>query len=356
VFPADTQIPTAAIARYWSRTRGADLTQTRRYLTTLAEANVLRYEQDGVGFHDLQYDYLLLHAPALALLHTELVDAYRAALPADADDQWWRLPVGEPYIWDQLVTHLRAAGNRAVLSTTVTSPAYLAHRVAASGTHAAEADLARAAEALPTNAKITWWRHWMARHADLLTGARGQDGADPSSTARITPTMLAWLTADQALPDTIDPQQLSTLLPAPFLTPRWGLTPPPQTLIRVLTGHPGRVTAVAWSPNGTRLASAGDDGEIRIWDPTTGHTQTTLTDHTRGVTAVAWSPDGTRLASASYDGTVLVHDLQDNNTTRLRLLPLTCLAWSATGIAVGAHTVAWSSWSSTTTRRNSIEI
>ena len=61
------------------------------------------------------------------------------------------------------------------------------------------------------------------------------------------------------------------------------------------------MTAVAWSPDGTRLATASDDQTVRMWDPTTGQTTTTLTGHTDRVNAVAWSPDGTRLATASND-------------------------------------------------------
>ena len=41
-----------------------------------------------------------------------------------------------------------------------------------------------------------------------------------------------------------------------------------------------------------------------MWDPATGRTTATLTGHTGRVSAVAWSPDGTRLATASGDGTV----------------------------------------------------
>ena len=43
------------------------------------------------------------------------------------------------------------------------------------------------------------------------------------------------------------------------------------------------MSALAWSPDGTRLATASDDGTVRIWDPTTGHPTTTLTGHTGAV-------------------------------------------------------------------------
>jgi WD40 repeat protein len=49
------------------------------------------------------------------------------------------------------------------------------------------------------------------------------------------------------------------------------------------------VSSVAWSPDGTRLATASWNKTVRICDPATGQTLTTLIGHKKGVTAVAWS-------------------------------------------------------------------
>jgi WD40 repeat protein len=59
--------------------------------------------------------------------------------------------------------------------------------------------------------------------------------------------------------------------------------------------------AVAFSPDGKQLASAGADGQALLWDVETGEILLALQVHPVGigVTRVAFSPDGTRLAAAS---------------------------------------------------------
>ncbi len=66
--------------------------------------------------------------------------------------------------------------------------------------------------------------------------------------------------------------------------------------------HRGEVYAVGWSPDGTRLASGGQDGTIKVRDGTTGSLLKTFeVQDYRPIFTLAWSPDGTKLAGGGYD-------------------------------------------------------
>lgn len=86
----------------------------------------------------------------------------------------------------------------------------------------------------------------------------------------------------------------------------WLYRLPQLELVRVMVSHSRPVRTLAWSPDSLQLASAGDDGIVRIWEVSSGLEVNQLTGHTDWVRAVAWSPDGSQLASGGNDSFIII--------------------------------------------------
>ncbi|KAJ5889647.1 hypothetical protein N7504_010457 [Penicillium tannophilum] len=159
------------------------------------------------------------------------------------------------------------------------------------------------------------------------------------------------------------------------LRPDWILNDPVEkgkwsSCLQTLEGHSDRVTSIAWSQDGSQLASASFDHTVRIWDtatgqrilvleghsgiwdtatgqrilvleghsgiwdPANGQSILVLEGHSDGVGSISWSLDGSRLASASYDHTVRIWD-PANGQSILVLKGhseyVTSIAWSPDG-------------------------
>jgi WD40 repeat protein/nucleoside phosphorylase len=98
------------------------------------------------------------------------------------------------------------------------------------------------------------------------------------------------------------------------------------TLLCQYDVHASWVVVVAWEPDGTRIASAGGDGTVRIWEAETAESLLTYRGHTgllnkmniqATIYTVAWAPEGLRLVSAGDGSNVYVWNATTGQTLTL---------------------------------------
>ena len=75
-----------------------------------------------------------------------------------------------------------------------------------------------------------------------------------------------------------------------------------------LRGQSSYVWSVAFSPNGQRIASSGEDNTIKVWDAATGMEVMTISGHRSPIRSVVFSPDGKEIVSGSSDKAIKVWD------------------------------------------------
>jgi WD40 repeat protein len=73
--------------------------------------------------------------------------------------------------------------------------------------------------------------------------------------------------------------------------------------------HPDEVYSIAFSPDGSLIASGSFDSMVRIWNIVTGEKESELESNTECVNSLAFSPDSSRIVSGSYDQTVRIWNI-----------------------------------------------
>ena len=79
--------------------------------------------------------------------------------------------------------------------------------------------------------------------------------------------------------------------------------------IRSLTGHKERINSVAFSPDGTQIISAARDNTIKLWNVVTGREIRTFTGHIGEINSATFSMDGQKFISGGSDGTIRLWDI-----------------------------------------------
>ena len=108
---------------------------------------------------------------------------------------------------------------------------------------------------------------------------------------------------------------------------------PARAMVRRVRAHQGRIWSARYSPDGTLVATTGEDGAA-LWEAETGRLVSRLAGHRGSVRDSAWDPSGRRVATVGFDGAVRLWDSASGRELRALAGPpsrFVCVAWHPDG-------------------------
>ena len=130
-----------------------------------------------------------------------------------------------------------------------------------------------------------------------------------------------------------------------------------ETYVMKQQGHGGAMQCLAYSPDGSLVATGGDDGKVKLWNTSSSFCFVTFTEHEASVSGLVFTPSGKVVLSSSLDGTVRAFDMARyrnfKTLTTPRPVQLGCVGVDSSGDLVaggGADVFEVYLWSMTTGR------
>jgi WD40 repeat protein len=344
IFEEDQLIPIDALDVLWGW-HGLDHAAIQQLCEEFADLSLVqsyRVHPEGVRLHDVIRNYLRERCgpSQLADMNDRFLRSAGRLLGASG---WWNLPDEQRYLWSQLCYHLNEAGRPDELRQLVCDLRWTCAKLQRLGPVEAEADLAGTDD--PEAAEL---RREIGRSAHLLGPIEPRE-----SLPNILLSRLYGVVALEAMVKTHEHNcgrpPMHPLRPMPD----W----PHPALLRMLSGHSGRLLACAAGPDGRQLIGGGEDRRLRAWDVETGEVRLVMEGHIGPIFSCAVSPDGSWAVSGADDGTLRVWDLDTGSTiivVRHHIGPVrACVVDPAgTWVASGGddrRVMIWSRVTSTTT-------
>ncbi|MEV6303486.1 WD40 repeat domain-containing protein [Actinoplanes sp. NPDC051861] len=300
VFARDEAAPLPLVEALWAGTCGMEPLRARTLRDRLEHLALITTTPDGaVELHDVVRDYLSgeMGEERLCAAHRALIVAARPA------DGWWVLPESSRYLWDHLVEHLIAAGDRDGAGELAVDLRWVAASLQVNGPAAPMRDMAVAG-----TDRSRRLRQALGQVAHLLAPT------DPAHS--LTDILYQRLGEFSPVPEPAGPALISD----------WPLADRPDPAARrTLTGHRTRLTCVAVTADGSTIVSTDASGTVMIRDADSGRLIRTFTGVLHTTPAPVVTPDGRWLIGRAHrpDSSAAwrVPTIVDLETGDQRLLP-----------------------------------